>query len=70
MWQRELETVNRMVAGHVATMVAEADQSEAFRDDGHVSVRNWVMAETNCPLSGGAAGRVDVPAGGVVPGGR
>lgn len=48
-WQQELERVGRMVAGHVATMVAEAERSEAFRDDGHVSVRNWVMAETNCP---------------------
>lgn len=46
---RAWDRVRRIVEAHVVDLVVEAERTEAFRDDGHVSVTNWVMAETNCP---------------------
>jgi len=48
-----LEGVVRMAEAAVVAVVAECDRTHAFRDDGHVSVRNWVAAETN--TAGGEA---------------
>ena len=48
-----LEHVVRMAEAAVVGVVAECDRTHAFRDDGHISVRNWVAAETN--TSGGDA---------------
>ena len=42
-----LEHVVRMAEAAVVGVVAECDRTHAFRDDGHISVRNWVAAETN-----------------------
>ena len=46
-----LEHVVRMAEAAVVGVVAECDRTHAFRDDGHISVRNWVAAETNTPGS-------------------
>lgn len=42
-----LERLGRMLEAAVIGVVAECERTSAFVDDGHVSVRNWVAAETN-----------------------
>ncbi|MFV0309522.1 MAG: DUF222 domain-containing protein [Desertimonas sp.] len=42
-----LERLSRMVEAAVIDLTGTCDRSGAYLDDGHVSVRNWVAAETN-----------------------
>nr|MBA3606597.1 DUF222 domain-containing protein [Acidimicrobiia bacterium] len=46
-----LERLARMVEGHIVGVVAEADRSAAYREDGHVSLRCWLQAITDRPSS-------------------
>lgn len=39
-----LEMARRKIEAATAAVIADADRSDAFRDDGHVSVRGWVKA--------------------------
>jgi len=40
----EIERVRRALAAASAAVIAAADRTEAFREDGHVSVRGWTKA--------------------------
>ena len=53
---KELEVARRRLEGSIARVVAAAEQNGCFADDGHRSVRGWIMASTNCSL-GEALGR-------------
>jgi hypothetical protein len=46
---RMLDRVRGIAEAATLEVVAEAARSGAFRDDGHVTVTNWVQAETNRP---------------------
>ncbi|HEX4983419.1 MAG TPA: DUF222 domain-containing protein [Ilumatobacteraceae bacterium] len=53
---KELEVERRRLEGSIARVVAAAELTGCFAEDGHRSVRGWIMASTNCSL-GEALGR-------------
>ena len=53
---KELEVERRQLEGSIARVVAAAEYTGCFAEDGHRSVRGWIMASTNCSL-GEALGR-------------